>query len=253
MRHTLLASLTVLSVSLLGSTACTAQVVGPAIPADMTAACVAGAIPYTTDLRPAVAIDFVTYRTETATEILNYPTGTVPAAQLVVTDAGNKGQLCKSAADVPACETRFRAETALGATCGSSPIVRNNLDGIESEVAAPADAIPIQVAQSCKADYLAYTRASEVGVARRIEDSRAFLGSIDTPWEALYLVSRSGENMNCAAAIPPAYKAVAGGYEVQTGSSDRCGNALYRKRLFVAANGDTKVLSSEAYTSTCGQ
>ncbi len=195
------------------------------IPSGMTPACASkddDAPLFTNDLRPAVPVDFVGVRTETtapraANGAPSFPaadggpgpatpaTGTV-AAWSAKFGSDVRGTPCSGAKDRPACEKKLATLRVLGDDCLGVPIV---------PLAAPSQ--PATQRGVCNASYLVYTRGDEVGTVRSGVDARAFFGEIDTPMEALYLVSQQGEQVQCAAP-PAAYVATQDGYELVTGS-----------------------------------
>lgn len=210
------------------------------VPANMIAACTDGALNLCAGFAPARAVDYVGFRTESTTPRPATgdagATGATEAAWTATLGPDQVGTPCGGASDRAACEDRLAKLRVLGDACQGVPIV-------PKDVASGAAEAP-QQSGYCSTTYLVYTLGNDVVSLVDPVAVRQFLGTIDSPQEALYLVQASGESVGCGGSAPAAYREVEDGYEVQSATPLRCAGSTTQKILHVSRDGAITVVSA---------
>lgn len=208
----------------------------PGVPPGMTAvSCTNGGFSFTKGITPATPVDFVGYRVETTKP--RFEDGGFVAVWSATLGQDVSGTVCKSAADVPACEAAFAQFRQIGNECDGVPIV---LQEAPSKAAAPKQE------GDCSLGYLVVTRGTDFQRIDSIDKLRELLGTIDTPEEALLLARESGEILSCAPATPTSYRALeGGGFEVRAPQGTRCGGVTDGYRTVRVGSDGTVVLIDE--------
>lgn len=163
-------------------------------------------------LQPSVIPDVIQLHA-----LQNFGGGSNPMERLVSSD----GTACKTATNQSVCATALAQVPASGfrRTCG----------------------------QICSEYYLATSAGDEVKAYTTIETLRAFLGTIDTPQEALLLVFASGLDVSCGDKQRGAVRAVGTGFEVLATDGFACGQdtKVTRHHVTVSADGTLKETGTE--------
>jgi hypothetical protein len=250
MKFVRIATLSAASVVLSLAAGCTVTVAEPPIPAGMTAACgTDGTLMYTAGFKPAVKTDFSSIvRERTDPQFGTQPT-TLRSVEL---SNDRSGVQCMEARNVDKCNADLLALSVIGPNCQGLPVTTKSMALLGgSEAADVAGAMAPQPQGMCNAEFLAYSRGDEVGLVSTIAQAQTFFGGIDSAQEAMYIAKLSGEPMSCAGSAPVAYRAIDGGYEVQTSNVDTCGNTVSRRIVFVSATGTVTLRSNKALTNPC--
>lgn len=210
-------------------------------PEGMTLACDGSSLLLAPGMTPAVAVDFIGFRSESTQPrpvTGDAGTNTSEAAWTATMGEDVRGTACSGASDRAACEQKLADLRVLGDECQGIPIVPKDSAG-----AAPSQP------GYCSTSYLVFTRGDENGTVKSLAEAIAFFGTIDAPQEAMYLLRLSGERLLCGGNVPATYRKVDDGYEVQAvGGNPRCVHSG-RRILHVSSSGAIRVISSETVTS----
>ena len=166
------------------------------------------------NLKPAMAVDYAELRRL-------FMFGGTPDPMQKDTLLASFGTRCGTAADKPACEA------ALDALKGTKGFGSRCL-------------------QICTEDYLATTTGDTLGTIDTLEALKAFLGTIDTPHEALLLASTRPVNFACGDKSKGAVRKTQDGFEVVGYDGHACGEgaSVNQRVLAVGSDGSVSEISS---------